>query len=116
MLIKNLDTVPSQPVTMEGAAGASVRVVFGPKDSAPTFAMRIFELAPSGHTPYHEHNFEHEVLVLEGRLAVVTPAGPRELAPHDALLVAPNETHQFRNLSDTTPAKFMCLVPIAYQK
>ena len=116
MQIKQIDSVPLQPVNMEGASGASVRVVFGPADNAPTFAMRIFELAPGGNTPYHKHNFEHEVLILEGDLAAVTPEGPTKLAIHDALLIQPNETHQFKNLSDTKSAKFMCLVPIEYQK
>lgn len=116
MLVKKLDTVPLEPVTMEGAKDASVRVVFGPKDSAPTFAMRIFELAPGGHTPFHDHGFEHEIFVLEGKIALVTHDGRVELAPHNAVLVAPDDPHQFRNLSDTEPAKFMCLVPIQYQK
>ena len=33
----------------------------------------------------------------------------------DILLILPGETHQFKNLSDSAPARFMCLVPIAYQ-
>jgi len=116
MEIKKLDTVPLEPVTMEGASGASVRVVFGPKDNAPTFAMRIFELAPGGHTPFHDHPFEHEALILEGCIALVTLDGRIELAPDHAVLVPPDEPHQFKNLSDTNSAKFMCLVPIQYQK
>jgi quercetin dioxygenase-like cupin family protein len=116
MLIKNIKDVPAVPVNMEGAKQVQVRVIYGPKDNAPTFAMRVFELAPGGHTPYHEHNFEHEVLILDGRIAVVTPDGPRPLKIHDTLLVPANETHQFKNLSDTQPASFMCLVPISYQK
>jgi quercetin dioxygenase-like cupin family protein len=34
----------------------------------------------------------------------------------DVLLVMPGEIHQFKNLSDTQPARMMCLVPVAYQK
>jgi len=34
----------------------------------------------------------------------------------DVILVQPEEKHQFKNLSDTQGARFMCLVPIAYQK
>lgn len=116
MLIKNINDVPTQPVTMEGANDVQVRVVYGPKDNAPTFAMRIFELAPGGHTPYHEHDFEHEILILAGDIAVVTPDGPKPLKIYDTLLVPANEIHQFKNRSDTQPASFMCLVPIQYQK
>ncbi|MEJ5260627.1 MAG: cupin domain-containing protein [Anaerohalosphaeraceae bacterium] len=116
MIIKNIESVPAEPVQMEGAKDVKVRVVFGPKEQAPTFAMRVFELEPGGHTPYHRHNFEHEVLVLSGEVAVVREDGAVPLKIHDALLVAANEVHQFRNLSSSMPARFLCLVPIAYQK
>jgi quercetin dioxygenase-like cupin family protein len=116
MIVRKTEHVESVPVVMDGARDVAVRVIFGPKDSAPTFAMRIFELAPSGHTPFHTHPFEHEAVVLSGRIGMVTPEGARPLDPGDMLLVMPGEQHQFKNLSDTDPASFMCLVPIAYQK
>ncbi len=115
MMIKNMFEVPAQPVVMEGADNVTVRVLIGPQDQAPTFAMRLFEAAPSGHTPFHAHDFEHEVIVLEGDVALVTDDGEIPLKPNDVLLVAPNERHQFKNCSDTNPARFICLVPIAYQ-
>ena len=115
MIIKNIDQVPLQDVNMEGAKDVKVRVLFGPADDAPTFAMRVFELAQSGHTPFHTHPFEHEAMLLDGNIAIVTEDGDRPLQKGDVLLVAPNEKHQFKNLSDTEVARFMCLVPIAYQ-
>lgn len=116
MIIKNIDQVPAVDVNMEGAKDVQVRVLFGPADHAPTFAMRVFELAPSGHTPFHTHAFEHEAMLLDGDIAVVTEDGDRPLQKGDVLLVAPNDPHQFKNRSDTESARFMCLVPIAYQK
>ena len=116
MIIKKREDVALNPVKMDGAQNVSVRVIFGPDDKAPTFAMRIFEMEASGHTPYHTHPFEHEVVVLSGQIAVVTEKGPKPLNIGDMLLVAPNEPHQFKNLSATQKASFMCLVPIAYQK
>lgn len=116
MIIKNIQQVPAAPVVMEGAKEVSVRVLIGPKDNAPTFAMRLFELAPGGHTPFHTHNFEHEVIILDGDITVVTPQGPTSVKKGDVLLVAANEEHQFKNASSTTSAQFICLVPIAYQK
>ncbi|MHC5162411.1 MAG: cupin domain-containing protein [Planctomycetota bacterium] len=116
MIIKNIDEVPLQDVNMEGAKDVKVRVLFGPDDNAPTFAMRVFELAPGGHTPFHTHAFEHEAMLLDGNIAVATEDGNRPLQKGDVILVAPDEKHQFKNLSDTENARFMCLVPIAYQK
>ncbi len=115
MLIKKPQEVPNVPVHMEGARDVMVRVLFGPQDRAPTFAMRIFEMAPGGHTPYHDHPFEHEVMILEGDIAIVSSEDRIPVQAGDVALIRPGETHQFRNLSDSRPAKFMCLVPIAYQ-
>ncbi|MHC5091919.1 MAG: cupin domain-containing protein [Planctomycetota bacterium] len=125
MIIKNMDQVPLQDVNMEGAKDVKVRVLFGPADNAPTFAMRVFELSGGGHTPFHTHPFEHEAMLLDGDIAVVTEEGDRPLQKEegdrplqkgDVILVPPDEKHQFKNLSETESARFMCLVPIAYQK
>ena len=116
MIIKNIDQVPLQDVNMEGAKDVKVRVLFGPADDAPTFAMRVFEMAGGGHTPFHTHPFEHEAMLLDGDIAVVTEEGDRPLQKGDVILVPPDEKHQFKNLSDTNNARFMCLVPIEYQK
>ena len=116
MLIKKPQDVPAVPVDMEGAQGVTVRVLLGPRDNAPTFAMRLFELAGGGHTPYHSHAFEHEVIVVSGAAALVTPEKEIPLSVGDVLLVQPEEIHQFKNCSQTESASFMCMVPIAYQK
>ncbi len=116
MIVKSIESVPLQDVKMDGAKDVKVRVVLGPVDEAPTFAMRIFELGPGGHTPFHTHPFEHEAVILEGRIASVSEEGSKELKVSDALLIYPDEAHQFRNLSETKTARFMCLVPVEYQK
>lgn len=115
MIIRNIDTVPLQEVKMEGASKVQVRIVLGPADKAPTFAMRVFELEPGGHTPLHSHPFEHEAFILEGSIGAVSEKDTRRLAVNDALLIYPGELHQFRNLSETEPARFICLVPVEYQ-
>ena len=115
MIIKHPQNVPAIDVTMEGAKDVKVRVLLGPADQAPTFAMRIFELAPGGHTPYHEHPFEHEVVILSGDIAIVNPEGDKPVHVGDVALIAPMDTHQFKNRSERDNASFMCLVPIAYQ-
>ena len=116
MILKKIKEVEAVDVDMEGAKDVKVRVLFGPKDGAPTFAMRVFEMAPGGHTPYHEHPFEHEAVILEGKIAMVTKDGERPVAFGDVVMVEPGEVHQFKNLSETEPASMICLVPIEYQK
>jgi quercetin dioxygenase-like cupin family protein len=116
MIIKKITDVAAKAVQMDGAKDVSVRIIFGPDDKAPTFAMRIFEMDGGGHTPFHTHPFEHEVVILSGTVATVSDKGPTPLNVGDMLLVAPNEQHQFKNLSATQKASFMCMVPNAYQK
>lgn len=116
MIIKKMTDVPPQDVKMDGAANVKVRVLLGPSDHAPTFAMRLFELAPGGHTPFHSHPFEHEVVVLEGDIAAVDESGSHPVQKGEVLLVMPNEKHQFVNRSGVNSARFLCMVPAAYQK
>ena len=116
MIVKKIGDVELKPVEMDGARDVSVRGVFGPADGAPTFAMRIFELAPGGHTPFHEHPFEHEILILEGPVALMSTEGPKTLSSGDTALIMPGEKHQFKSLSSRHHTRFMCLVPAQYQK
>ncbi len=116
MLIKKPSDVAIEPVEMEDAKGVTVQVLLGPKDGVPTFAMRMFELAPGGHTPYHSHPFEHEVIVMSGQIGIVASGNNYPLNIGDVILVEPDEIHQFRNLSDIDSAKMICMVPKEFQK
>lgn len=116
MLIRRPQQVQPQTVTMPGAEGVTMRLMVGRADGAPTFAMRMFELVPGGHTPKHEHNYEHEVLILEGRGEIAGSAaasGCRAICAGDVIFIPPQEMHQFRNTGDQ-PLKFICLVPTEF--
>lgn len=104
------ERIPENPVTMEGAAGCTVRWLIGKADHAPTFAMREFTVEPGGHTPRHSHPYEHEVFVLEGDGVVVEGIVQHRLHAGDVIYVAPGEVHQFKNTSDH-PLRFLCIVP-----
>ena len=116
MLVKRIKDVSVRPVDMDGAKNVKVRVLFGPEDKAPTFAMRVFEFDKGGHTPYHAHPFEHEVIVLDGEIIAVTEKGDIPLNVGNVLMVNPGEKHQFKNSSDIKSASFVCLIPVGYQK
>ena len=110
MKIKVAEQVEAREVEMAGAADVKMRMLIGPDDGAPTFNMRMFDVAPGGHTPRHSHDWEHEVYVLAGEGVVL--AGGEELAVTrgECLYVPPNEEHQFRN-GGAAPLRFLCLVP-----
>ena len=110
MKITQMRGIRQQPVEMPGAQGARMRLLIGPDDGADTFHMRQFEVAPGGCTPHHEHDFEHEILILRGQGMAATPEGDRSFKTGDVIFVPAGEKHQFRNTGDT-PGEFLCLIP-----
>ena len=110
MKIQNYESVPQQPVDMEGSHGCSVRWLISESGGAPNFAMRQFEVAPGGFTPRHSHPYEPEVFVVEGAGEVYEGDSPTPIQQGDVILVTPDEVHQFRNTGDS-PLKFLCLIP-----
>jgi quercetin dioxygenase-like cupin family protein len=107
MFVVNYQDVPTQGY----GEGITKRVMIGPKQGAPTFVMRIFDLPPGASSPYHTHDWEHEVFVLAGRGVVASADGEISVEPEDAILIAPDEKHCLRNTGQDT-FRFMCLVPL----
>jgi quercetin dioxygenase-like cupin family protein len=110
MVIRNIDRTPLTPVQMEGATGASMAVMVGREDGAPNFALRQFRVAPGGHTPRHAHDYEHEVVVLEGGGTVLLGGREHPIGPGDVLYVPAEEEHQFKAAEGGL--RFLCLVPV----
>jgi len=110
MKVVPFDSIPAEPVNMEGSVGCQMRLLIGPNDGAPSFTMRQFDVAPGGNTPRHSHGFEHEVFVLAGEGTVLDSKGEHPLRPGVVVYVAPDEIHQFRN-TGVEPLKFICLIP-----
>ena len=110
MLVCKVIDVQQDDVDAEGAAGVKIRWIITSEDGAPRFAMREFELAPGGHTPFHAHDWEHEVYVLAGEGVVVGEEGEFPLEAGTVVLVPPHEKHNFKN-TGAGPLRFLCLVP-----
>ena len=110
MKVIHYDEAELEPVDAEGAKGAQIRWLIAQKDGAPTFAMRMFEIEPREHTPFHQHEWEHEVYCLSGNGAIVTERGEMAFSTDDAIFVEPNLTHTFKNVGKET-LKFLCLIP-----
>ena len=111
MKVVHTEEVPAERVTDEGAREVTVRWLISRAEGAPNFAMRVFEMAPGGCTPQHEHAWEHEVYLLAGEVEVVGETGATALAVGDAVLVLPGERHQFRNAGGS-PARMLCMIPL----
>jgi len=94
----------------EGCVKAKMRWLLTDKDGAENFAMRLVEIEPGGHTPWHQHDWEHENFILEGEGTLKTREGETKFKPGDVLLVEPMEKHQYRNPGEKM-LKLLCLIP-----
>ena len=94
----------------EDVPGVFRRVVIGPEQGAPRFVMRVFELLPGCSTPYHVHDWEHEVFVISGQGVVRSINGETPIGEETAVYVAPGEEHCFTNRGDGV-LKVICVIP-----
>jgi len=95
----------------EGASKLKVRWLITKETGAENFAMRLFEMEPEGHSPFHAHHWEHEVFILDGEGYVVCGDEEVRFRSGDVIFVPPNEKHQFKNDGAET-LRFLCLIPI----
>jgi quercetin dioxygenase-like cupin family protein len=101
MLITRLKEVEITIPEMEGAKGISKQVPLSTEDGVPTFSFRVFTIEPGGHTPFHQHPFEHMNYVIKGSGVIVAADREYDLGEGDFALVLPDEKHQFRNTGNT---------------
>ena len=94
----------------KGASGTRVRWLVTSDMGAENFAMRLFEMEVGGYSPFHSHNWEHEIFILEGEGLVVGEESERRFKAGDVIFIAPNEKHQLKNNGDKA-VRFICLVP-----
>ena len=94
----------------EGTSGLTVRWLITKEMGAENFAMRLFEMKPGGHSPFHGHPWEHEVFILEGEGIVLGGGEERKFRANDVIFIPPNEKHQLKNTGEKT-VKFLCFIP-----
>lgn len=109
MKVFNYLEIPSENAE-QGAHGTTLRWLITKETGAEHFAMRYFEMQPGGYSPYHHHDWEHEVFILEGEGFITTESGDIPFHPGTVAFIPPNEHHQFRNTGKFA-VKFLCLIP-----
>ena len=112
MIRKHISDVEGQPVTSPGFSGMTARFVLTRNDGCPTYALRIMEFLPGGHTSFHRHKEEHEIYIIEGE-GTCLDGEKREhaLKEGDTLFIGPCEYHQVKN-TGTGLLRMLCTVPL----
>lgn len=112
MKVEKSSNITKSSVDVEGAKDAEIRWLISKEDGAENFAMRMFELQPSGYTPLHTHPHEHEVFVIEGQGVFVYEGQENEFSAEYVIFVPGGKEHQFRNTGNSV-LRMLCLIPAA---
>ena len=101
----------TEPVIMDDGEVSGIKFypMLTEKDGAPNFAMRLFEIEPSGHTPKHTHEWEHEVVITSGSGFVLKKDEKIPIEKNDFILVPPGLLHQF--IAGDAGMSMVCVVP-----
>lgn len=110
MTVKPIQDHELRDPGVPGTKNVQMRMLIGPNNGANVFHMRQFEVGPGGYTPHHQHNYEHEVLILSGRGHLKADDGDKPLQAGDVVWIPANEMHQFVNVGNE-PLQFICLIP-----
>lgn len=103
-------SVEPRDVSIEGAEKVTIRWLISKNDGAPNFAMRLFEIGPGGHTPLHEHAWEHEVYILEGEGSLHFKGEEKPFSAGHVIFVPEDSVHSFTNTGEKN-LRFLCIVP-----
>ncbi len=113
-VIRHYSEIEAQPVEMAGAVNASKRLLLGTGDGVPLFSMRMFEVEAKGNTPYHDHDSEHEIYVLDGTGKLVLANGEHTIQSGSVIYIPAMEKHQLVNTGQDL-LRFLCIVPREFE-
>ena len=103
-------SVEPRDVKVDGAEHVTIRWLISKKDGAPRFQMRLFEVGPGGSTPFHAHDWEHEVYILSGEGKLLFEEEEKPFSEGFFIFVPEGRDHSFVNTGDV-PMKFLCMIP-----
>ena len=98
---------PDQIKAHERGGGARTIPLVSPSTGASAFINGITEFGPGAAIPFHSHNCEESVMLLEGDAMLDIEGQEIRLKALDTTWISPNVSHRFRNLSDTRPMKIL---------
>jgi quercetin dioxygenase-like cupin family protein len=110
MSVIKYDQIDMADVIMDGASNVSKAIIIGTNEGWDDYAMRLFRIGSGGHTPRHQHDFEHVVYVVAGNGRLIIGEVTHELERGDFALVPADSVHQFSNPGEGD-FQFICIVP-----
>ncbi|MGB9750348.1 MAG: cupin domain-containing protein [Caldisericia bacterium] len=105
-IVKRFDEVEEEIVKMEGSKDAFIRWLI----RGPNFTLRYFRIKKGGFSPRHNHPYEHEVFILNGKGRVYIDGEEKNFEKNYFIYVPPDKEHQFLNTSEED-LEFLCIIP-----
>ena len=107
MYVTTVDQAREYEVRRRGVKGVCVRYLLHAGVGAKRIQLRLFTIAPGGHTDMERHGHEHEVFVLEVKAVFKGEGSPMEVGSGYAVFIGSNEPHQIIN-EGSEPLQFLC--------
>jgi quercetin dioxygenase-like cupin family protein len=100
MPVRKYSDIEGVPLLMDDAVGVTKKVLIGREEGWGDYTLRVFKIAPGGHSPRHQHDWEHVNYVISGRGRLFLAGTEQDIAEKDFALVPPKTVHQFQNPYD----------------
>ncbi len=98
---------PDELPTYDRGGGASTTPLVGCGIGSDSFITGYTSFAPGVEIPFHSHNCQESVVLMEGEAVLDIDGMEYPLKAHDATFIPPNVPHRFRNLSKTAPMRIL---------
>lgn len=116
-----MQTTPSQAAVLDPlqlpshdrGGGARTTPLVGPAIGSTSFITGYTSFGPAVEIPFHSHNCQESVVLMEGEAVLDIDGLEYRLKPHDVTFIPPDVPHRFRNLSQTQPMKILWIYATA---
>ncbi len=95
----------------DGSYNVKMRQLVGREDGARKTAMHELSMGKGGYSAMHRHEWDHQLVVTEGRGVAIIDKKKLALRPGVVLLVQSNEEHQFLQRGNG-PLRFLTVTPL----
>ena len=91
----------------ERGGGARTTPLVSKATGSSRFISGYTEFEPGARIPFHSHNCEESVVLIEGDAVMDIDGEEFRMDPLDCTYIPPNVPHRFRNLSETQRMKIL---------
>jgi quercetin dioxygenase-like cupin family protein len=109
-VVRSIGEIVPREMTGEGVRDVLKRVLISPAEGWQGWVMRLFEIAPGGHTPRHAHDWPHVNFIAAGRGELHLDGQDFVIETGSAAFVPAGVVHQFSSTGGE-PLSFVCIVP-----